>query len=194
MSISMSRLPWYWQIGIFLGIAAAGTLGFHRSYVVPLQEARAAGQHRLRSLQTDVQRGAAIAARLPGFQQEVAELEDRLEDLETVLPEQKDVGDLLRRIQMLAMQSNLTITGFKPQAVTTRELHAEWPIALELDGTYHNLGRFFEKVSRVSRIININTLTIQAKERPDPHSTISAECTATTFVLLEPTQTATAGR
>ena len=37
-----------------------------------------------------------------------------------ILPEEKDVGDLLRRIQTLAMQSNLTIRGFRPQPIATK--------------------------------------------------------------------------
>ncbi len=85
----------------------------------------------------------------------MGELEARLDNLRAVLPEEKDVGDLLRRIQTLATQSNLQIKGFKPAPIVTRQMHAEWPINLELDGTYHNLGVFFDRVSKFSRIINV---------------------------------------
>ncbi len=91
----------------------------------------------------------------------------------------------LRRIQTLATQSNLTIRGFKPAPTVTKQLHAEWPIALQLDGTYHNLAMFFDRVSKFSRIINVNNIDIRAKDKPEPNSTITAECVATTFVLLE---------
>ena len=119
------------------------------------------------------------------FRQQVAELEARLESLKAVLPEQKDVADLLRRIQTLATQSNLAIRGFKPAPSVTKQLHAEWPIALQLDGTYHNLAMFFDRVSKFSRIINVSGITIHAKDKPEPNSTISVDCIATTFVLLE---------
>ena len=56
---------------------------------------------------------------------------------------------------------------------------------LRLDGTYHNLGAFFDKISKVPRIISISDLSITSKDKPLPNSTITAECTATTFVLLE---------
>jgi type IV pilus assembly protein PilO len=105
--------------------------------------------------------------------------------LKSNLPEQKDVADLLRRIQTLATQSNLAIRGFKPAPSVTKTMHAEWPIALQLDGTYHNLGMFFDRVSKFSRIINISNIAIHAKQPPAPNSTITAECVATTFVLLE---------
>jgi len=102
-----------------------------------------------------------------------------------VLPEEKDAADLLRRMQTVAAQSNLTIRSFKPQPVVTKQLHAEWPIALELDGTYHNLAIFFDRVGKFTRIVNISDLTVKGKDRPTPYSTITASCIATTFVLLD---------
>jgi type IV pilus assembly protein PilO len=67
-------------------------------------------------------------------------------------------------------------------------MHAEWPIGLELEGTYHDLGAFLERVSKFPRIINVGNIKISA---PSPQSrsggsTVTAECTATTFVLIEP--------
>jgi hypothetical protein len=79
----------------------------------------------------DIRKSQAIALRLPQFRAEVADLEMRLETLRNVLPEEKDMGDLLRRLQTLAVQSNLTIRGFKPGgSPVTKPLHAEWPINL----------------------------------------------------------------
>ena len=79
----------------------------------------------------------------------------------------ENFADLLRSLQTLAVQSNLTIRVFKPAPVVTKELHAEWPINIELDGTYHNLGLFFDRISRFSRIINIGNIVLKAKDRPD---------------------------
>src|SRR5207249_12016751 len=113
------------------------------------------------------------------------ELESRLASLQAVLPEEKDAADLLNRMQTVAAQSNLTIKSFKPGATITKQLHAEWPITLELDGTYHNLALFFDRVGKFTRIVNINSVDIKGKDKPIPNSTITASCTATTFVLLE---------
>ena len=80
------------------------------------------------------------------------------------------MGDLLRRVQTLATQSNLQVRGFRPQAITTKEMHAEWPIALQLEGNYHNLGLFLDRVSKFPRIINIGNMNIAAKDRADGRS------------------------
>jgi type IV pilus assembly protein PilO len=95
----------------------------------------------------------------------------------------------------MATQSNLTILGFTPQAITTRELHAEWPIGLQLEGTYHDLGIFLERVSKFPRIINVNDITIRTLENASASSaTIVAECTAMTFVLIDPNAPGGRGR
>ena len=87
------------------------------------------------------------------------------------MPEQRDVADMLRRIQTLATQSSLVVKAFRPQAVANKTLHQEWPMALELDGTYHNLARFFDQVSKVPRIINVGGIAIKAKTANETPST-----------------------
>ncbi len=88
-------------------------------------------------------------------------------------------------MQTVAVQSSLVIKSFKPAPIVTRELHAEWPISLELDGTYHNLAAFFDRLGHFARIVNVTGLSVKGKEKGDTKSTISASCVATTFVLLE---------
>ncbi len=186
MAGTLTKLPWYGQVGAFLGLSAAGLAAFFYLYVTPMQEQMAQRQRKLDALQVDIRKSQAIAQRLPQFRAEVADLEVRLETLKNVLPEEKDMGDLLRRLQTLAVQSNLTIRGFKPApAPVQKELHAEVPISLQLDGAYHNLATFFDRVSKFPRIIQISGIVIKAKDRPEPNSTITADCIATTYVLTE---------
>ena len=154
-------------------------------YEAPARADMAVRTAQLERLQADIVKGHATERQLPQFRSQVADLQGRLENLKSVLPEEKDAADLLRRLQTVATQSNLTIKGFKPAATVMKQLHAEWPIALELDGTYHNLAVFFDRVGKFTRIVNISALDIKGKDKPDPGSTITATCIATTFVLLD---------
>jgi type IV pilus assembly protein PilO len=185
MDLSLNKLPWYGQFGLFAVVSLVLAGVFYQYYVTPFNAEMDTRRQQLAALRVDVAKGQATANQLNQFKGQVAELEARLESLKAVLPEQKDVADLLRRIQTLATQSNLAIRGFKPAPSVTKTMHAEWPIALQLDGTYHNLGMFFDRVSKFSRIINISNIAIHAKQPPAPNSTITAECVATTFVLLD---------
>jgi type IV pilus assembly protein PilO len=193
MDLNLNKLPWYGQVALFVVLALGLIGGFYWFYAVPAQAEMVTREQKLSALRVEIAKGSATANQLNQFRQQVAELEGRLESLKAVLPEQKDVADLLRRIQTLATQSNLAIRGFKPAPSVTKQLHAEWPIALQLDGTYHNLAMFFDRVSKFSRIINVSGIAIRAKEKPEPNSTISVDCVATTFVLLESAKAAAPG-
>jgi type IV pilus assembly protein PilO len=142
-------------------------------------------QQQLIALRADISRGQATARQLPEFEAQVADLRERLDSLRAVLPEEKDAADLLRQMQTVAVQSNLVIKNFRPQPTATQTLHAEWPIQLELEGTYHNLAAFFDRIARFTRIVNISNLDVKALARPDASMSISATCVATTFVLLD---------
>jgi type IV pilus assembly protein PilO len=193
MDLKLDKLPWYTQLAVFsvMGIAIIGL--FWWLHVQPTEAEFAIREQKLAALRVTIAKGSATANQLNQFRQQVAELEGRLESLKAVLPEQKDVADLLRRIQTLATQSNLAIRGFKPAPSVTKQMHAEWPIALQLDGTYHNLAMFFDRVSKFSRIINVSNIAIRGKDKPEPNSTITVDCVATTFVLLETAKPAAPG-
>ena len=185
MQLGLNKLPWKVQVGIFLAVAVAAVGGFYWYYVQSAQATVTTQRQKLDAMKVEINKGKATARQLPAFRQQVTELSARLDSLRAVLPEEKDVSDLLRRLQTLATQSNLTIRSFKPAPIVQKETHAEWPIELELDGTYHNLGLFFDRVSRFPRIINVSGVTIKSKEKPQAGSTITAACIATTYVLIE---------
>lgn len=197
MELSLTRLPWYGQVGAFLLLAFVGVGAFVYYYEWPTKAEFASRQLQLETLRKDLQMGVTTAKKLPEFRAQVGELEARLNNLKAVLPDEKDAADLLRRMQTVATQSNLTIKSFKPAPTVTKQLHAEWPINIELDGTYHNLALFFDRVSKFTRIVNISGLEVKGKDKGDSNSTITASCVATTFVLLERPQAgkpAAAGR
>ena len=182
---SLAGLPWKVQLAVFVVLSLAGAGAFYYFMEMPTQEQLAAREQELGTVRTRINKGLATARQLPEFRKEVAELQARLESLKPILPEEKDAADLLRRVNTLAVQSNLTIRGFKPQAIAQRQMHAEWPITLELEGSYHNLGLFLDRVSKFPRIINVGALDIRGKDEPTAAASIEVTCTATTFVLAD---------
>jgi type IV pilus assembly protein PilO len=185
MDLSLTKLPWYGQIGAFVVVCAGAVFGFWNFYVSEVSTDIAMRQTHLHALRADINKGVATARRLPEFEAQVSDLERRLESLRAVLPEQKDVADTLRRLQGLATQSNLTILRFTPAPQKQQALYAEVPYRISAEGTYHNLGLFFDRVSKFPRIINVGDIAIRAAQQPTATSTITADCTATTFVLQE---------
>lgn len=185
MALSLNNLPWYGQVGLFVVVCGTAVWGFHNFYadaaLAGLEQKRA----RAATLRAEIQRGQATAGRLTEFRNEIAGLERKLEELKAILPEQRDAQEILNRLNTLALQSNLKIDSFVPKASTKKQMHEEWPIEMQVEGTYHDLGFFFDRIGRFPRIINIGDLQIAALQTQVPGATISARYTATTFVLVE---------
>ncbi|HEY3885164.1 MAG TPA: type 4a pilus biogenesis protein PilO [Vicinamibacterales bacterium] len=185
MDISLTKLPWWGQIAAFVVVCAGAVFGFYQFYAADQTAEMALRQTHLIALKADIAKGNATARALPQFEGQVTDLEHRLDSLKNVLPEQKDVADTLRRIQALATQSNLTILRFTPEAPKQQPLYQEVPYRITTEGTYHNLGLFFDRVSKFPRIIDIGDIAIRALPQQQQNATIIADCTATTFVLQE---------
>ena len=188
MDISLSKLPWYGQLGAFVLLAGGGIFAFYTYYEKPVRSEMSSREKQLSIIRGDIVKGQTTAKKLDDFRGQVNDLEAQLGNLRAVLPDEKDAADLLRSMQAVAVQSNLTIKGFKPAAPTVKEIHAEWPIQLELEGTYHNLAIFFDRVAKFTRIVNISGLQVEGKDGKDKArqaGTITAKCVATTFVLLD---------
>ena len=79
----------------------------------------------------------------------------------------------MRKVQSLAAQSNLLIKTFTPGAAVKKEFYQEWPINVEVEGTYHNLGLFFDRVGRLSRLVNVRQPQDQGRAQPDRRPTPS---------------------
>jgi len=186
IDLSLNKLPWYGQVGVFVALSLAGAGAFWQVKASAMQQDIDTRRSELAGIRADITRGLATARRLPQFRAEVTQLEAQLDRLRAVLPEDQDVAELLRRVQAMATQSNLTIRNFSPKAVAKEQLHAVWPFQLQLEGTYHDIGTFLERVSKFPRIINVGNLHIKARDPQTSSATVTAECTATTFVLIEP--------
>ena len=186
MNLSLNKLPWYAQIGAFVVLGVAAVFVFYTYYAQPTRQGIDDRSAQLAQLRAQIADGLRNAQRLPEIRRDIASREGQLEQLRLRLPEDKDVAELLRRIQAMATESNLTIRGFTPQAVTSKQMYVEWPIGLQVEGTYHNLGAFLERVSKFPRIINVTGINIKAKDAPTANDSITAEATAMTFVMTEP--------
>jgi type IV pilus assembly protein PilO len=142
-------------------------------------------QVQLEGLQVKIQEGRAAKQKLPQFREEVRRLELELEKLLRILPARRNTPELLRRIRQLTEQGNFDLRRFTPKNFVDRDFYSEWPIDVRLDGTYHNLALFFDRIGRFSRIVNIENLKITtAQAGPRGHS-ISATFVAKTFIYKE---------
>ena len=117
----------------------------------------------------------------------VEELNLNLKQALLELPDKSEIPDLLTSISNLAKESGLQVESFKPRPENLQEFYADIPVALQVRGTYHQIGSFFDEVSHLDRIVNINTINFSNAEidEIENKAMISADCLATTYRYLE---------
>ena len=189
LKTGMEGKPWYVGLGVGLGIGGLlFAVGYWRM-LQPLRDDYDRAQNKLEDLQTKIQEGRAARQELPKFREEVRQLELELDKLLRILPARRNTPDLMRRIRSLAEQGDFALKRFNPGIFSDKEFYSEWPIGLNIEGTYHNLALFFDRISRFSRIINVETLEINAipsNAKAEGNHTIGSSFTAKTFVYKEP--------
>jgi type IV pilus assembly protein PilO len=117
-----------------------------------------------------------------------AELQKKLLEAQQKLPTSSEVTDLLKQVSILGQQSGLDFQLWKPRdkVKSPSNLYYEIPVEVEVIGGYHQVGVFFDRVSKLSRIVNITDLTMAAKKSRGKHEKdrILTKCVAKTFSAL----------
>lgn len=181
IDLKLEDKKWYIALayGLVIGAFVAGAV--HYAWFRPLNAEIKEKRAQLEGLQQEIQKGRAAERKLAQFREEVRRLEAELAKLLQVLPSKRNTEDLIKRIETLTRQGDFTLRKFTPQDFVPKEFYAEWPIDIALDGTYHNLALFFDRMSRFSRIINVEALRV-TELRDVPQKSISATFTAKTFI------------
>jgi type IV pilus assembly protein PilO len=116
------------------------------------------------------------------------ELQVKLEMLKAVLPLEKETDQIFRAVQLQAGASGLKVSRVAPRGTSDHDVYTEYPIDLDVTGTYHNLGTFLDRIRQLPRIVNINALRLQGRASEGDlafTSSVNATYTATTFVYKE---------
>jgi len=182
----LDRLPFWGQVAVMAVLAVVVVGAAYLVYPnlkqqgVEIKELK----DRYAEMESKIREGQAIEQKLPEFEREIATLQRKLGDIQQILPTGPETGDLLRWIKNLADQSNLDLKSFGPGAMRPVEFYKEFPIEMNVVGRYHDMGIFLDRVSKYSRIINVDNLRMSSNPGGG-EKTIRASFTATTFVYDE---------
>ena len=109
-----------------------------------------------------------IAADVARFRKEIAVLERTLLALTERLPNERETPPLYRSVSDAAYQSGLSVSLFQPREAQVKDYYAEIPIVFTAEGSYHQLGSFFERVARLPRVVNVGDLKVSGVSGRDP--------------------------
>jgi type IV pilus assembly protein PilO len=183
--MEIQNLPWYGQLLVFLVVGVVLFGIFYFLIYSPTQDEVTSIVIQSEQLQEEIRKAERNQDKLKKLEEEKALNEKILEDLKGILPEKKEVSQILRKIQAIASNARLKTSTFTFGAEKNREIYLEWPIAISLEGNYHNLGIFFDQVSRMKKIFTIDGLHISPLSSLSYDYTITVTFTATTYIYHE---------
>lgn len=164
-----------------LGVAIALVMIVEWRLLNPMRNNIEGQKSQLASLTAEIEKGRAAERKLAQFREEVKRLELELQKLLQVLPPERDTEDLIKKVEALVHQGDFSLKSFKTAEPVPREFYKEYPIHIALEGSYHNLGLFFDRMSKFSRIINVDDLKMAALANV-PGKTMAATFVAKTFI------------
>lgn len=187
MALDINEKPWYVAliIGLVLGIGVFVAMHFYLFKDLQLDIVRLNDD--IDGLERQIERGLQAKADLPKLEEDIKNYELELDRLTKILPTKKETPVLIKNLKNLVERGFLRFQSFTPGQFVEKEYYYEWPISVELDGTYHELGLFFDRLSKFRRIINVNELRIlpsRSRQGEDPY-TIRATFVQRTFIYKD---------
>lgn len=101
------------------------------------------------------------------YKEQMVEVEKTFGALLRQLPDKSQMDALLTDINQAGLSRGLEFELFKPGSETIGDFYAEMPISIKVIGTYHDLGAFATDISKLSRIVTLNNLSIKAYKKDE---------------------------
>ncbi len=184
----LAKLSWYYQVLIVAGVCGGLPALFWYQFLTPIEADIQSHMSTLEDLQRTIAKSLQQQKQLVELKKQALELQAKLDMLKLVLPLEKETDQIFRSVQQQATTSALRILRVTPRPTIDHEVYTEWPIDMEIIGTFHNVGLFLDKIRQLPRIVNINGLKMNVRAADGDQAataSIGATYVATTFVYKE---------
>jgi type IV pilus assembly protein PilO len=133
------------------------------------------------SLTQQLQEVKRKASDLAKFEKEMKEAEDLFFETAVLLPKEKEIPKLLKDISALGQTAGLDFLTFKPLADIPKDFYAEIPVTINVRGPYHNMGYFFDQVSKLERIVSVSNVKMSSPKKEDGEMLLNSDCKLVTY-------------
>lgn len=192
MALSMDsvlKLPTSKKVMILVAMLCIIAALYLYLFFMPQREELNFAKGELSKLTKELNESRAITRDLEKFKGQVEKLNEELKNALTQLPNEKEIPEILKNISSLGKESNLEFTLFRPKPEEPQQFYAKVPIELVALGSYHNIGIFFDKVSKLPRIINVvdfnMTRAKEVKGRSETEILVKTSCMINTYRFIE---------
>ncbi len=126
------------------------------------------------------------ATQLPRLRQELAGAESRFKTVQRALPEKEEIPSLLTSVSQSGRDVGLEFLLFQPKPEANKEFYAEIPVAIRVQGSYHSVGLFLDRVAHLPRIVNVFDIHMApGGDKKESAGNLVTSCTATTYKFVE---------
>lgn len=141
----------------------------------------------LDSLQTQLATAQREASQLADLRKKNEAAREKYLESKRLLPNEMEIPELLSAISQAGKESHLAFLRFQPHPETAKELFAEMPVTIEVEGSYHNIATFFDKVSGLFRLVNLRDIKVspQRSSGGEPWNRLVASMQAITYWFLK---------
>jgi type IV pilus assembly protein PilO len=183
---ALQEKPWYMHLAVFGGVALVLYGAFYYFVTSGTRAETAEVTAQYEQLQR-ANAGAQIASqRLNEFKATYARAQADYDDLKALLPEQRELTMILANVQDRA-RGRLTLRKFTPKDEVQQDFYTGKPVAVEVSGSYNNLGQFFAQMASYQRIVSITDFKVtklrENKDAQPDAQTLSAEFLLTAYYV-----------
>ena len=139
---------------------------------------------------TELTRARATVADLPRFEAEYAHLHERWTAAAELLPTERQLPVLMRKITLAAQQNGVGFAAFRPMGLKQQDHYTESPMQLSLFGNYHQIGAFLADLANMQRIVTVANIQLKVNGKQGSTGTTLAEVNTSAY-YLNTTSTAT---
>lgn len=180
----LGKVPKSIRLAVVAGILLAIAGAYWQLSYKPVRQETAQLVARAQELQRNLNSARAVASNIPAVEAEIADMERELELALKQLPNRKQFEDLLQDISTAGKKVGVAIKSIDRDKEVPRDFYAEVPFQLEIEGSYHDLARFFEMVASLPRIVNIGSLDIQVAKESQTSTRLKVAGKARTYRFL----------
>ena len=160
-----------------------------KTFILPEREELSDLQLQLNKSMKELNESKAITSDLETYKGQVKKMEEELTTALKQLPNEKEIPEILRNISSVGKESHLEFVLFRPKSEEPQPFYAKVPIELTMVGTYHNTGLFFDRISRLSRIINVVDFSMARNKEPSrgggEEVLVKTSCMINTYRFIE---------
>jgi type IV pilus assembly protein PilO len=132
----------------------------------------------------------AQAVKIDAYKQQMIDIEKTFGALLKQLPDKSQMDGLLTDINQAGLGRGLEFDLFKPGQEVAADFYAEMPIQIKIKGNYHDIGAFATDISKLSRIVTLNDLSIAPLNKDTKDSVLTMEAVAKTYRYLDSSEVA----